>query len=231
MCGRFGQARDPYQYGEYLEVDEIVSEPLSPSWNVAPTDPIYAARHHKGQTRLETMRWGLIPHWASDLKTFHINARSETLAQKPLFRVRLARRRCLIPANGFYEWTARAAGHVPYWFYRADGHPLVFAGLWGVRRHPASGEWLVSCSIITAESEGPISAVHNRMPVALSPDRWEPWLDSDLDDAITAQSLLAHPQTATWATHPVSRRVNKVAHNDPALIEPVSYPAAPTLPV
>ena len=231
MCGRFGQARGAADYGEYLEADEIIRESLFPSWNVAPTDPVYAVRHRKGAIRLETMRWGLIPHWAPDLKTFHINARSETLAEKPLFRGGLARRRCLIPADGFYEWTARSKGHVPHWFYRADNHPLVFAGLWAVRRHPLSGEWLVSCAIITGASEGPISAVHHRMPVALPPDRWEPWLDPDLDDATTAQSLLVHPATRAWATHPVSSRVNSVAHNDPALIAPVAVPSAPSLPI
>ncbi len=231
MCGRFGQARDAHDYGEYLEADEIVGEPLSPSWNVAPTDPIYAVRHRKGTARLESMRWGMIPHWTPDLKTFNINARSETVARKPLFRKSLASRRCLIPADGFYEWTARSEGHIPYWFYRSDNRPLVFAGLWSVRRHPVSGEWLVSCAIITGDSAGPISAVHHRMPIALPADRWGPWLDPELDDAVTAHSLLEHPQTQGWTTHPVSRRVNKVSNNHPTLIEPVSFPAAPTLPV
>lgn len=229
MCGRFGQARDPYEYGDYLEAEEMIEEPLSPSWNVAPTDPVYAVRHRKGTARLEAMRWGLIPHWTPDLKTFHINARSETAARKPLFRKSMANRRCLIPADGFYEWTARSDGHIPYWIFRSDQQPLAFAGLWSVRRHPVNGEWLVSCAIITGESEGPIASVHHRMPIALPPQRWSPWLDPDLDDPIAAQSLLEHPDIREWVAHPVSRRVNKVINNDPTLIEPVTFPSAPTL--
>lgn len=229
MCGRFGQAGDPDYYGDFLQADETVGEPLSPSWNVAPTDPIYAVRHRKGAARLETVRWGLIPHWAPDLRTFHINARAETLVEKPLFRDGLTRRRCLIPADGFYEWTARSEGHIPYWFHRRDGHPLALAGVWSVRRHPQSGEWLVSCAIITGPSRGPVSAVHHRMPVALRSDRWAAWLDPHLDDPYTARDLLFHPDIEQWATHPVSRRVNKVANNDPTLVEAVPYPAAPTL--
>ena len=229
MCGRFGQARGPDNYGDYLGVDQITEEPLPPSWNVAPTDSIYAVRHRKGNTRLETMRWGLIPHWTPDLKTFHINARSETVAHKPVFRKSLSSRRCLIPADGFYEWTARSEGHIPYWFYRGDDGPLAFAGLWSVRRHPVNGEWLVSCAIITGESRGPVAAVHHRMPITLPPDCWESWLDPGLDDPLAAHSILQGPDTETWTTHPVSRRVNKVTNNDPTLIEPVSFPSAPTL--
>ncbi len=229
MCGRFGQAGGPDYYGDFLHTNRIVEKPLSPSWNVAPTDPVYAVRHRKGATRLEIVRWGLIPHWAPDLRTFHINARAETLVEKPLFRNGLTRRRCLIPADGFYEWTARSEGHVPYWFHRHDGRPLALAGIWSVRRHPHSQEWLVSCAIITGPSQGPVSAVHHRMPVALPPDRWAPWLDPHLDDPHAAHRLLTDPDLTGWNTHPVSRRVNQVANNDPTLIEAVSYPSAPTL--
>ena len=229
MCGRFGQAEDPDSYGTFLQANEITSDPLDPSWNVAPTDAVYAVRHRKGTARLETMRWGLIPHWSSDLRTFHINARSETLVEKPLFRQALARRRCLIPADGFYEWTARSEGHVPYWFHRRDGRPLALAGLWSVRRHPDTPKWLVSCAIITGPSQDPVSAVHRRMPVALFPDRWEPWLDPHLTDPIAASDMLGFPDMEGWSTHPVSRRVNQVKNNDPTLIEAVSYPSAPTL--
>ena len=229
MCGRFGQAGDPDEYGGFLQVDKVIDQPLSPSWNVAPTDPVYTVRHRKGFTRLETMRWGLVPHWTPDLKTFHINARAETVTQKSMFRRSLSNRRCLIPADGFYEWTARSEGHIPFWFYRRDLRPLVFAGLWSVRRSPLDGEWLVSCAIITGASEGPVARVHNRMPIALPSSHWEPWLDPDLDDPLAAQGLLSHPNTQGWVTHPVSRRVNKVGNNDPTLIEPVAYPSAPTL--
>ena len=229
MCGRFGQYGDPEHYAGLLPAGEIVGEPLSPSWNVAPTDPVYAVRHRKGAGRLETMRWGLVPHWAPDLRTFHINARSETLAEKPLFRDGLARRRCLIPTDGFYEWTDRSEGHVPHWFHRRDGRPLALAGIWSVRRHPHRGEWLVSFAIITGPARGPVAAVHDRMPVALAPDRWAPWLDPHLDDPVTARGLLLEADIEGWAGHPVSRRVNRVKNNDPTLIEAVPYPSAPTL--
>lgn len=229
MCGRFGQAESPGRYGDLLQAEGTVEKPLSPSWNVAPTDPVYAVRRRRGITRVETVRWGLIPHWAPDLRTFHINARSETLARKPLFRDGLARRRCLIPADGFYEWTARSDGHMPHWFHRRDGRPLALAGIWSVRRHPRREEWVVSCAIITGPSRGPVSAVHHRMPIALPRHRWGPWLDPHLDDPAVAHGLLADPDTAGWVTHPVSRRVNRVAENDPTLIEAVSYPSAPTL--
>ncbi len=229
MCGRFGQAGGPDNYGTILGAEVMVEEPLSPSWNVAPTDQVYAVRHRKGSTRLETMRWGLVPHWTPDLRTFHINARSETLAAKPLFRDGFARRRCLIPADGFYEWTARSQGHVPYWFHRHDGRPIALAGIWSVRRHPKTGDWLVSCTIITGPSQEPVAAVHHRMPVALPADRWAPWLDPHLNDPAAAHSLLDAPDLAEWTTHPVSRRVNQVANNDPTLIEAVTYPSAPSL--
>lgn len=229
MCGRFGQARGGEFYGDFLQAELVAEDSKEPSWNVAPTDPVFAVRYRKGATRLETVRWGLVPPWASDLRTFHINARSETLVEKPLFRNALSRRRCLIPADGFYEWTPRPEGHIPYWFYRQDEMPLALAGIWSVRRHPESDDWLVSCAIITGPSQGRVSAVHGRMPVALSPDRWALWLDPDLDDPAVAHSLLGDPDLTGWESHPVSRRVNRVVNNDAALIEAVTYPSAPTL--
>jgi len=217
VCGRFSITGDLDFYAEYFGVDEVLTDPLAQSWNVAPTDDVYVIAEREGKRQLGAMKWGLVPHWAKDTRSIQINARSETVATTPAFRDSFARKRCLIPADGFYEWETPEKGRAPHWVYRADGHPMVFAGIWASRLDPESGEWRRTCSIITKDAEGVISSIHDRMPVALVPEVWGAWLDRDLDDADKALSLLEPIDPESIMEHLVSRKVNTVKNNTPDL--------------
>jgi putative SOS response-associated peptidase YedK len=217
VCGRFSITGDLDFYAEYFGVDEVVTEPLEKSWNVAPTDPVYIIRDTDGRRQLASMSWGLVPHWAKDTRSIQINARSETVATTPAFRDSFARKRCLIPADGFYEWEPPEEGRTPHWVYRADGHPMVFAGIWATRLDPESNSWHRTCSIITRDAEGVISSIHDRMPVALAPEVWEAWLDRDLRDPEEALALLQPIDPESIMEHVVSRKVNSVKNNTPDL--------------
>jgi putative SOS response-associated peptidase YedK len=217
MCGRFSITGDLDFYAEYFGVDEIVTDTLEKSWNVAPTDPIYVIRENDGKRHLGSMRWGLVPHWAKNTRSIQINARAETVATTGAFRDSFARKRCLIPADGFYEWESPAEGRTPHWVYRADGHPMVFAGIWASRLDPETDIWHRTCSIITKDAEGVVSSIHDRMPVTLVQDVWEAWLDRDLRDPETALALLQSMDTESIMEHTVSRRVNSVKNNTPDL--------------
>jgi len=217
MCGRFSITGDLDFYAEYFGVDDVLTEPLPKSWNVAPTDPVYVIAERDGKRQLGSMRWGLIPHWARDTKSIHINARAETVATTAAFRDSFARKRCLIPADGFYEWAPPNAGRTPHWVYRADGHPMVFAGIWASRLEPDSNQWHRTCSIITTGAAGVISSIHDRMPVALIPDVWAAWLDRELQDPETAHALLRTIDPDSIMEHVVSRQVNSVRNNAPHL--------------
>jgi putative SOS response-associated peptidase YedK len=219
VCGRFSITGDLDFYAEYFGVDEVVTEPLEKSWNVAPTDPVYVIAERDGKRQLASMRWGLIPHWAKDTRSIQINARSETVATTAAFRDSFARKRCLIPADGFYEWEPPEQGRTPHWVYRADGHPMVFAGMWASRLDPETQLWLRTCSIITKDAEGVVSSIHDRMPVALVPDVWDAWLDRDLRDAEAALTLLQPIDVDSMMEHIVSRKVNSVKNNTPDLRE------------
>ena len=223
MCGRFSITGDLDFYVEYFGVEEVVTDELEKSWNVAPTDPVYVIAERDGVRQLGSMRWGLVPHWAPDTKSIRINARSETVATSAAFRDSFARKRCLIPSDGFYEWESAEVGRTPHWVYRADGHPMVFAGIWASRIDPETEEWHRTCSIITADAEGTIRSIHDRMPVSLVPDVWGAWLDRDLRDPEAARALLQPIDPDSIMEHIVSRNVNSVRHNDPTLrdrIEP-----------
>jgi putative SOS response-associated peptidase YedK len=223
VCGRFSITGDLDFYAEYFGVDDVLTERLEKSWNVAPTDPVYVIAARDGARHLGSMKWGLVPHWAKDTKSIHINARSETIATTPAFRDSFARKRCLIPADGFYEWETAEKGRTPHWVYRADGYPMVFAGIWASRKDPETGEWQRTCSIITKEAEGVISSIHERMPVSLVPEVWDSWLDRDLQDPEAALSLIQTIEPDSVMEHIVSSKVNSVKNNAPNLhdqIEP-----------
>ena len=217
MCGRFSITGDLDFYADYFGVDDVSTDPLDKSWNVAPTDPVYVVSERDGRRLLGSMRWGLVPHWARNSKTIHINARSEGIATTPLFRDSFARRRCLIPADGFYEWEPAEHGRTPHWVYRADGYPMVFAGIWASRR--LDDLWERTCSIVTTSSTGVISAIHDRMPVSLDDSVWEDWLNRDLTDPEEALALLRPIDAEVVSEHSVSSRVNSVSNNDPTLRE------------
>jgi putative SOS response-associated peptidase YedK len=222
MCGRFVAASDPDGLVRFLMVDERKAEELPPSWNVAPTDPVYAAVAHEDRRLLVTFRWGLVPYWAKDRKiaSRHINARAETVAEKPAFADSFQRRRCLIPADGFYEWQRHPDGaRIPYFIHRADGAPLAFAGLWASWRDPEQdASRLLTCVIITTEATGGIAGLHPRAPVALPQTVWDDWLDHKADPATLRHLLVApDPEVLTWRR--ISTEVNNVRNNHPGLLD------------
>ena len=218
MCGRFSLTGDIDFYAEYFGVADIVTDPIKPSWNVAPTDPVYVINERAGVRQLDSMRWGLVPHWATDTKSIHINARSETVATPAAFRDSFARKRCLIPADGFYEWELPERGRNPHWVHRADGYPMVFAGIWASRLDPETKRWHRTCSIITTAAYGVISSIHDRMPVSLIPEVWSPWVDREITDPEAALELLQPIDPENIQEHMVSRKVNAVHNNGPELL-------------
>lgn len=222
MCGRFAVTGDLDFYATYYGVDDVATESVDQSWNVAPTDETYVVAEHEDKRRLGRMGWGLIPPWSRDAKSIQINARAETVATKPAFKRALSLHRCLIPADGFYEWEPKDRGRTPHWVYRADGHPMTFAGIWAAWKDPENGEWTRRFSIVTHESEGAITRIHDRMPVALPEDVWEEWLDRDLTDPEAALALLRPIDPDLIMEHTVSSRVNSVRNDGPELVEPYS---------
>ncbi len=225
MCGRFVIAEPPDVYADYFGVDAVHTEALAPSYNVAPTDPVYAVAEHEGARRLGTFRWGLIPFWSKDRKAAarHINARVETAASKPAFKDSFERRRCLIPADGFYEWEVLGDDRpkLPHYIYRADRRPLAFAGLWASWRDPATDERVRTCTILTGRPAGVVTDLHDRMPVVLPEDAWAAWLDRDNRDVAELQAMVGSVAAPDLAEHAVSTLVNKVANNVPENVAPL----------
>jgi putative SOS response-associated peptidase YedK len=196
---------------------------ILPSYNVAPTQEVAAVLLESGERRLEMLRWGLIPSWADDpqIGSRMINARSETAAEKPSFRTAFRKRRCLIPADGFYEWQKTGNGKQPYYIHMKDGSPFVFAGLWETWGGDGKDE-IRSCTILTTDPNELIAPIHNRMPVILYPENYELWLDPDVREVDLLSSLLGpYPEDAMEA-YPVSRRVNSPANDEPSCIEPAA---------
>ncbi len=197
-----------------------------PRYNIAPTqDAPVVAQDDRGR-RMGLLRWGLVPFWADDpgMGSRLINARSETVAGKPAFRAAFSRRRCLVPADGFYEWKKEGGEgekglKMPFWIHREDGDPFAFAGLW--ERWEKEGRApLHTFTILTTEAVEPIRPIHPRMPVILSPSSWSTWLSSDTD-AGTLEELLEGYRKAPLQLRPVSRLVNSPRNDEPACIEPV----------
>ena len=227
MCGRFVQSQPASVYAEYFGVDSVVGEPLTPSFNVAPTDAIYAVAEHEAQRQLGSLRWGLLPWFAKDRKMAAgaINARVETVNEKATFRDSFERRRCLIPADGFYEWERKAKGKLPHYIYAADGSPLALAGLWASWADPETGERLRTCTIITGRPNGLVARLHDRMPVAIPPGLWDRWLDGRQRDPEVIRALLDEVTSPEMGEHAVSTLVNKVQNNVPELIARLETPA------
>ncbi|HUS60988.1 MAG TPA: SOS response-associated peptidase [Acidimicrobiales bacterium] len=227
MCGRYVSSLPAASLAAYLRVDEIRSETLAPNWNVAPTDQVMTAATSKtdGLRKLGTMRWGLVPSWAKDVKVGAkmINARADTLLTKPAFRNLVARRRCIIPADGFYEWLKRDDGtKQPVFIRRRDGDPMAFAGLWDVwrDRDDPDAEWIRSCTIITTDANTLVAPVHDRMPVLVAEESWDAWLDPTNADTTSLTALLQPAEAELLELWPVGDRVNSVRNNGPELIAP-----------
>ena len=220
MCGRYVLAGEPDDYVEFFGVDRVVTEALDSNFNVAPTDPVYTIAEWDGERLLGSMRWGLIPHWAKDRKGIHINARAESVATKPMFRDSFSRKRCIVPANGFYEWEPKEHGRTPHFVYRSDGYPMGFAGLWATWKDPESGEFIRTVTIVTSTAVGVIADIHERTPMVLDPSVWDAWLDRDLTDRNEIEGLLQPIDPDLIAEHAVDSEVNSVRNNRAELTSP-----------
>ena len=192
-----------------------------PRYNVAPTQPIPIVRLMDGKRHFALVRWGLLPSWVKDPKTFTllINARGETVAEKPAFRAAMKRRRCLIPADGFYEWKAVGGRKQPFFVRAKAGGPLAFAGLWETWTGP-NGEELETAAIVTTKANRTLAPIHDRMPVIVPPEAFDLWLDCAKVDATTASALIAPAPENLLEAFPVSTDVNRIANDNPKLVEP-----------
>ncbi|MDD5493761.1 MAG: SOS response-associated peptidase [Dehalococcoidia bacterium] len=209
MCGRFALYSDPFTLAKQFKAEALPE--LRPRYNVAPSQNIPIVREEGEKRRFALARWGLIPHWAKDAKIGYkmINARAETVAEKPAFRNAFKHRRCLIPADGYYEWQAIAGTKTkqPWFMVLKDREPMAFAGLWEQWRSP-EGEELESCSIIVTEANEIMRPIHDRMPVILAPGDWDAWLEPDAQDTQALQALLKPYPAEGMAAWPVSTKVN-----------------------
>jgi putative SOS response-associated peptidase YedK len=221
MCGRYVIAQDVDAYARFFGVDEIRTEMLAANYNVAPTDSVYAVVDHEETRRLGAFRWGLIPFWAEAPTGSQINARVESVAQKPMFRDSFARRRCIIPADGFYEWQQLERGKLPHYIHLKDGSPMGFAGIWSMWRDGTTGERIGSCAIITTDAYSSLASIHERMPVMLDPAVWDAWLDRSITDPAEVHGLIRSLPENDITEHAVSTLVNNVRNNLPECIAPL----------
>jgi len=223
MCGRFTLIHTAEELARIFHIRHIgLAYPLS--YNIAPSQETAVVLGSEGESVLRTMNWGLIPSWAKDAKIGNrmINARSETASEKPAFRIPFRRRRCVVPASGFYEWKKTADGKVPHYITSATGEVLPFAGLWD-RWNKDRDTVVETFTILTTAANQTLAPIHDRMPVILNGRRWEEWLRTPESDLAKLQSLCAPSPSAggPLTVHPVSRRVNSPANNEPSLIRPV----------
>jgi len=223
MCGRYRLSRRKQLVEEYFDCGS--DEPdWSPRYNIAPTQPVPVIRENPKEParELSLMRWGLIPSWAQDssVAAQMINARSETAATKPAFRGALKFRRCLILADGFYEWLRTGKSKQPNCFEVNDGQLFAFAGLWDRWKDP-SGNWMKTCSILTTTPNAVTAPIHDRMPVILDPDAYDLWLDPRMQNVVEVSELLKPCDARLMRCYPVSTRINHVANDDEEFSAPV----------
>ena len=232
MCGRFVQASSPELLVARFGVDELAATGHEPSYNVAPRATVYALRDRaedRGRRRyLSDLRWGLIPSWAKDPKVGDrmINARAESLADKPAYERAFRRHRCLVPAEGFFEWQQRGTRKQPMFIHRRDGEPMAFAGLWAAwrdnqKRTEPDGEWLRSCAIVTTNANDTLAPLHDRMPVVLEERDWDRWLDPGSGDVDALAHLLQPASDDLLVAYPVGSSVNSADNDGPELVERV----------
>lgn len=226
MCGRYTLMASPEAVRNFFRYAERPNFP--PRYNIAPTQPIAVVRLVNRQRQFALMRWGLLPSWVKDPKPFSliVNARGEGVIDKPSFRAAMKRRRCLIPADGFYEWKAGGSRKQPYYIHARSGEPLAFAGLWETWTGP-NGEELDTVAIVTTDANSTVSPLHDRMPVIVPPEAFDLWLDSDNADATTAAALIVPAPDSLLEVWPVSTDVNRVANDNPHLTEQVAESAEP----
>ena len=242
MCGRYAMAQSQEEIVAFFNLVEDDKNPTLPlNWNIAPTNEIYIVRERDrdSHTRfLDTASWGLIAPWQKNFadaragQSHAINARSESIHEKPTFRDAFRTSRCLIPATGYYEWATSLGKYSPkqpFYITSEDGSPLSIAGIWS-RWRDENGEEIQSASIITREAVGELATIHSRMPVFMARDRWDQWLDPQNREIHQLQALMANPEPAAGlTTRPVSPRVNLIANNGPAIIEAIELGEPETL--
>ena len=229
MCGRFTLTAEEREFAETMRLlgVEVFYEYFShkPRFNVAPMQihPIVVVDGER--FALQSARWGLVNSWAKDDRRAarQINARSETVAESRAYARSFKRRRCLVPADGWYEWSGPKTQRQPHWIHRGDREPFLFAGLYDIW-HPEPDRSLVTFTILTKESTEALASIHSRMPVVLPPDRQEAWLDSGNEDTESVLALLDLPPDDAFVAEPVSARVNFVKHDDPSLLQPERQP-------
>jgi putative SOS response-associated peptidase YedK len=251
MCGRYAASANPDDLVEEFEAVVRPEESLAPDYNVAPTKKVYAVmdRRPRGEPDAEPRRelavvtWGLVPSWAKDpsIGSRMINARMETVAEKPAFRRAFAKRRCLLPADGYYEWYTPSDGpkgkngkplKQPFFIHPADGGILAMAGLYELWRDPTRADddplaWRMTTTVLTTTAEDAVGMIHDRMPLFVERDRWHDWLDPTLDGTTSdLSSLLVPAAPGRLDAYPVSTAVNAVRNNGPELIEPLPAEAA-----
>ena len=219
MCGRFTLRSS---MADVAKMFGIAADPAAPLlFNIAPTQAVAAVRvSEKGGRELCSLKWGLVPSWADDLTIGNrlINARAETVATKPAYRQAFKSRRCLVVADGFYEWQKNGRQKQPYYIRLKDDRPFGFAGLW--EKWSKAGQAVESCVLITTDANELVAPIHNRMPVILSPESYDLWLSPETQEIELLQSLLRPYQASEMAAYPVSTRVNSPTFNEPDCIRP-----------
>jgi putative SOS response-associated peptidase YedK len=248
MCGRYATARARQELLDEFQIELDASEDaIEPDYNVAPTKSVPAVIHRAPKDKdadeavrtLRTLRWGLVPSWAKDLSmgARMINARLETVHEKPAFRRAFAKRRCLLPADGFYEWyqlkdpgeqgeqaeqpkKSKKPKKQPFFIRPRDGAVMAMAGLYELWRNPED-EWVWTCTVITTAATDDVGQIHDRMPMTVAPEQWAAWLDPTVNDPDVVRGLLAPAMAGRMAAFPVSTAVNNVRNNGPSLVEPL----------
>jgi len=223
MCGRYRLSRRKQIIEESFDTADWQDD-WSPRYNIAPTQPVPVIRQHPKEPvrQISLMKWGLVPNWARDasIASSTINAKSETASEKPAFRDPFKYRRCLIPADGFYEWKRSGSSKQPYCFEVQNGEVFAFAGLWDVWKD-ADGQWIKTCSILTTLPNAVTATVHNRMPVILDRECYELWLDPSVTSVEVISELLKPFDARLMRCYPISAKVNHVANDDEECSRPV----------
>lgn len=223
MCGRYTLSTPSDDLALLFDISELM--PLPPRYNLAPTQEaaVVRVKESGGPRRLDLLKWGLIPYWAKEAAIGNklINARSETVIEKASFKTSFKKKRCLIPADGFYEWKKEGKLKQPYLIHRKDAKPFAFAGLWSIWRDPERGQPVETFTILTTDANDLMRPLHDRMPVILDRENFDFWLDPKIEDMEKLQSLLVPHSSEDFEVFPVSRTVNSPANDRPDCIEPL----------
>jgi putative SOS response-associated peptidase YedK len=228
MCGRYASSRGAEYLVDHFDVEEPPEQTIPPSWNVAPTDPAYVVAVRHEVRVLRVAGWGLVPSWAGPRRKGGplINARRETVATAPAFRAAFARRRCLVPADGYYEWQPTDGGKQPWFLTSRDGEPLAMAGLYEVRKDGEQVVW--TCTVLTTSAPDELGTIHDRTPLLVPREQWARWLDPAVEHP--GEDLLVPGTPGVLDAWPVGAAVGNVRNDGPELVAPVPLaPAPPTL--